>query len=146
MIHIVAGAAVWELFWWARRRRVRSEMYEAAAARAAELGRPLIVVGAPDGGMTSGYGCGDATVDLAGSSCPNSYAANICTGLPFDDDSAVIYVSCVLEYVDDYDAAMQELYRVSGGQLFLVRVEPWTATAFLYPGAKRRLRSNLSPQ
>jgi hypothetical protein len=45
----------------------------------------------------------------------------------------------VLEYVDDYDAALAELQRISGGHLYIVRVEPWTLAAYFYPGAKRTL-------
>jgi hypothetical protein len=52
-------------------------------------------------------------------------------------DSAVVYVSCVLEYVSDPEAALHELRRIAGTQenLFMVFVEPWTLTAALYPGA-----------
>lgn len=127
----------WELFWWARRRANRARIYEKAQRRARELGRKLVVVGAPDGGVTSGYGCGDVTVDLAPSKCPNSIQADVTKRLPFDDDSVVVVVMCVLEYVDDAGAALRELARISGGNLFVVRVEPWTLTSLLYPGAKR---------
>jgi hypothetical protein len=54
------------------------------------------------------------------------------------DDSAVVFVSCVLEYVSDPEAALRELDRMAGspGNLFLVFVEPWSLTAALYPGAR----------
>lgn len=89
--------------------------------------------------MTAGYGCGDFTVDLAPSRCPNSIQADITKKLPFNDDSVVVVVMCVLEYVSDANAALRELMRISGGNLFVVRVEPWTLTSLLYPGAKRTL-------
>lgn len=140
MLHFIAlGMAAWELGWWARRRGQRESKYNDAMNAARALGRPLVVVGAPDGGITSGYGCGDVTVDICDSSCPTSMKADITRPLPFAPNSVVIFVSCVLEYVDDYDAAMKELMRVSGGYLYIVRVEPWTLTAYLYPGAKRTL-------
>jgi ubiquinone/menaquinone biosynthesis C-methylase UbiE len=69
--------------------------------------------------------------------------ADITKQLPFHDNSVVVFVSCVLEYVDDVDAAIKELMRISGGHLYVVRVEPWTATAYLYPGAKRTLPETL---
>jgi hypothetical protein len=94
--------------------------------------------------VTAGYGCGDVSVDLADSSCPIHKRADITKRLPFDDNSAVVFVACVLEYVDDYEAAMRELQRVSGGQLYIVRVEPWTLTAYLYPGAKRTLTGDVA--
>jgi len=54
------------------------------------------------------------------------------------DDSAVVFVSCVLEYVSDPEAALHELRRMAGTRdnLFIVFVEPWTFTAALYPGAR----------
>lgn len=136
----LAGVAAWELGWWAKRRYNRSALYEQALACARRSGKPLVVVGAPDGGVTAGYGCGDITIDLFKSpSCPNSIAADITKGIPLPDNSAVVFVSCVLEYVDDYEAALRELVRVSGGNLYVVRVEPWTLTSFLYPHAQRTL-------
>jgi hypothetical protein len=135
---VLAAGAAWELGWWWRRRSLRATTYERAASEAKRLGRPLVVVGAPDGGVTSGYGCGDVTVDIVRSeSCPNPLVADITKPLPFKDDSVVIFVSCVLEYVEDSEVALRELCRVSGGHLFVVRVEPWTLTALFYPGAKR---------
>lgn len=139
MLPLLAAVAAWEGLWWLGRRDTRSRVFDRARARAEQLGRPLVVVGAPDGGVTAGYGCGDVTVDLAGSTCPNALAADIAKPLPFADDSVVVFVSCVLEYVDDYEGSMRELRRIAGEQLFIVRVEPWTLTAFLYPGAKRTI-------
>lgn len=89
--------------------------------------------------MTAGYGCGDITIDLAPSKCPNSIQADITQPLSIADDSVVVVVMCVLEYVSDVNAALAEINRISGGNLFVVRVEPWTLTSVLYPGAKRTL-------
>lgn len=131
--------ALWEGFWWARRSSRRLQMYRLALERAKITGKPLMVVGAPDGGMTGGYPCGDLTVDLEPSSCPNSVQLDITQPLPFFDDSYVIVVMCVLEYVKggDFLEVLRELDRVSGGDLFVVRVEPWTLTQFLYPNTVR---------
>lgn len=144
-LYALGAVAAWELGWWARRKSTRSSTYETAKARARALGKPFVVVGAPDGGVTSGYGCGDVTIDLAASSCPNSLQADITKPLPFADDSVVVFVSCVLEYVDDYPAAMRELRRIAGPNLYIVRVEPWTLTAYFYPGAKRTLPASILP-
>lgn len=145
LAQVAAGLTVWEIAWWAHRRRQRSVLYTRAATAARSLGRPLVVVGAPDRGTTSGYGCGDFSVDISDSSCPRHVIADVTKRLPFADDSVVVFVSCVLEYVSDLDAALAELRRVSGGWLYVVRVEPWTVTAHLYPGAKRSLPKNLEP-
>lgn len=131
--------AAWEGGWWLRRNAKRKSVFAEAAADAKASGRKFIVVGAPDMGATMGPGCGDVTIDIGTSSCSNFLQADITKPLPFADDSATIFVSCVLEYVDDYEAAMKELRRVAGNHLFAVYVEPWTLTAYLYPGTKRQL-------
>ena len=128
-----------------RRFEARQRAYQAAVRRASEAGRPLIVVGDPDAGahtrLLRAYGCGDRCIDLRG--CPRCevmQAADLTQG-PVEgiaDDSAVVYVSCVLEYVTDPEAALRELNRMAGSpdNLFLVFVEPWSLTAALYPGAR----------
>jgi len=141
-IVITAGAVtVWDFAWWLRRRARRAEVYKEARARADALQRPLVVIGAPDGGVTGGYECGDTTVDLAVSSCPHAIRADVTKPLPFADNSTVVFVSCVLEYVNDANAALNEIMRISGGEAYFVGVEPWCLTAYLYPGAKRTLPS-----
>ena len=128
-----------------RRFRARRLAFEAASRRAVQLGRPLIVVGDPDAGahtrLMRAYECGDLCIDLHGCPlCRSMKAADLTHG-PIDgiaDDSAVVFVSCVLEYVSDYEAALLELRRIAGASenLFLVFVEPWTLTAAIYPGAR----------
>lgn len=124
---------------------VRRRIFDAAARRASEVGRPLVVVGDPDGGMHTrikrAYGCGDMCIDKNGCPlCTMTKAADLTKG-PIDgiaDDSSVVFVSCVLEYVSDPEAALRELRRMAGSpeNLFFVFVEPWTLTAALYPGAQ----------
>jgi hypothetical protein len=146
---LLAGTAVWELGWWYRRRAMRTRLFSEAKNRATLLGRPLVVVGDPDGGVTAGYPCGDVTIDLrASSACPRYISADITKAIPLADDSAVVFVACVLEYVSDVDRALCELIRVAGtpANLFVVRVEPWTLTAFLYPGARRTITPGQLPQ
>jgi len=125
--------------------QARRETYDRAARRAATLHRPLVVVGDPDGGahtrLYRAYGCGDLCVDLNGCPlCKVVLVADITAGpLPgIADDSAVVFVSCVLEYVGDAAAAVHELQRIAGSpdNLFDVSVQPWTLTAALYPGAR----------
>jgi hypothetical protein len=128
-----------------RRFEARRRGFEAAAQRAAALGRVLVVVGDPDAGahtrLARAYDCGDLCVDLRG--CPRCQvmqAADLTAGpVPgVADDSAVVFVSCVLEYVSDPEAALRELQRMAGSRenLFIVFVEPWSLTAALYPGAR----------
>ena len=128
-----------------QRWKARRDLYNQAASRAAALGRPLVVVGDPDAGahtrLHRAYGCGDLCVDLRGCPrCPVVQVADIGAGpVPgVDDDAAVVFVSCVLEYVEDAPAAVRELERMAGSpeNLFAVSVQPWTMTAALYPGAR----------
>ena len=128
-----------------KRWQARRDAFDAASRRAQLLHRPLVVVGDPDAGahtrLYRAYGCGDLCVDLRGCPlCPVVQAADISAGpVPgLADNSAVVFVSCVLEYVEDAPAAARELLRIAGApeNLFLVSVQPWTLTASLYPGAR----------
>jgi len=141
----LGGALLTEIGMAFHRFEVRRRIFDSAARRASEVGRPLVVVGDPDAGMHTrlarAYGCGDLCIDKNGCPmCTVMKAADLTKG-PIDgiaDDSAVVYVSCVLEYVSDPEAALRELRRIAGSpdNLFLVFVEPWTITAALYPGAQ----------
>ena len=128
------------LRWDARRR-----LFAAAQRRALALGRPLVVVGDPDAGahtrLMRAYDCGDLCVDLHGCPrCPVMQFADLTAGpVPgVAADSAVVFVSCVLEYVADIHAAIAELQRMAGSadNLFVATVQSWTLTAALYPGAR----------
>ena len=127
--------------------RERSAAFQMAAERATALGRRLVVIGDPDAGMHTrlmrAYGCGDVCVDMNGCpGCPVTIVADITKGPIADiaDDSAVVFVSCVLEYVADLNAALREIARIAGSaeNVFVVTVQPWTLTARLYPGARWR--------
>ena len=128
-----------------RRFERRRRAFAAAARRAAELGRPLVVVGDPDAGahtrLMRAYDCGDLCIDLHGCPmCRVMQAADLTAGpVPgIANDSAVVFVSCVLEYVSDPEAALHELQRMAGSaeNLFIVFVDSWSLTAALYPGAR----------
>ena len=130
--------------------RERSLAFKTAAERADALGRRLIVIGDPDAGfhtrLMRAYGCGDVCVDMNGCPrCPVTVVADITKKVPgVDDDSAVVFISCVLEYVADLHAALAEILRIAGSHdnIFLVFVQPWTLTARLYPGARWRGAAN----
>lgn len=141
----LGGLAVTEGALAVQRWQERRQAYDRAARRAAELHRPLVVVGDPDAGahtrLFRAYGCGDLCVDLNGCPlCKVVQVADLATGpVPgISDDTAVVFVSCVLEYIGDAEAAVRELQRMAGSpeNLFTVAVQPWTLTAALYPGAR----------
>src|SRR5271165_1020720 len=122
---ILIGLAIWESAWWFRRNSVRKDLYNQAASLAKQLNKPLVVIGAPDLGSTPGPGTGDLIVDIRPSKYSNSIVCDITKGIPLADNSCVVFVSCVLEYVNDYTSAAQEIQRVSGGNYFIATVEPW---------------------
>lgn len=132
-VKAIAACCAWEGAWWTKRLIERRHVFDKAFAESRRLKRPLVVVGAPDGGITGGYPCGDFTVDLVKSACPNSIAADATKRLPFADNSVVVFECCTLECIPDFEAAVREIKRISGGHIFTVRVEPWTLTTMLYP-------------
>ena len=136
---VIGGAARWQ---------ERARVFEQAQRRAVATGRRLVVVGDPHAGMQTrilpAYGCGTVCLDLTG--CPGcppgvgvvaDIARDRISSVP--DDSAVVFISCVLEYVSDPGAAVRELLRMAGSQenLFVVSVQPWTLAATFYPGARQ---------
>lgn len=131
--------------WW--RWSTRAQLYELAAARARATGRRLVVVGAPGAGLHTrlfpAYGCGDVCVDLNGcASCAGGgITADITQGpvAGVADNTAVVFVACVLEYVSDPARAVDEIERMAGSteNVFIATVQGWTATAALYPGARQ---------
>lgn len=138
IIGLIAGEAIA----YERRRRKRREVFQAAADRAIALGRKLIVIGDPTGGVTHGdYGCGDLTLDLTGCpDCPNGKIHDLGQDvIPADNDSAVVYDSCTLSYVENFEYAWSEIKRVAGSpeNIFLVEVEPTALTAWFYPNPRR---------
>jgi len=122
----------------------RTRLFEEAKRRAATTGRRLVVVGDPDGGahtrLIRAYDCGDLCVDLTGCpSCAHGVALDITQGrIPLENDRAVVYCSCVLEYVSDPQAAWREMLRIAGSSenIFLVTVQKESLTSILYPDAK----------
>lgn len=139
------GLAAAESLFAAQRWQRRRTLFAAATRRALDLGRPLVVIGDPNAGahtsLMPAYGCGDLCIDLRGCPrCINHRAADITQGplAGVADDSAVAFVSCVLEYVDDLESARREILRIAGdpANIFVVTVQPWTFTAALYPGAR----------
>jgi hypothetical protein len=128
------------------RQNRRRQIWSQAIDRTNETKKHLIVIGDPDadnfaysdirdtlqGGnwKTMAYGYGDVCIDING--CPQvadkegrSIKGDLKDVLPtLATNSAVIFISCVLEYVDDLPTIAAELERISGGDLFIVNIEP----------------------
>lgn len=143
----LGGIATYELLTSFGRNQWRQEVWAQAVARSTKTQRQLVVIGDPRAGLHTrvlpAYGCGDVCVDMNGCpTCPTSLEVDITAGIKdLQDDSSVVFVSCVLEYVSDIQAAMAEIKRIAGSQdnIFFVFVDPYTLTGILYPGAKRRV-------
>lgn len=139
MIAALAGLmGLWEAAWWYKRCVDRNDVYRRARRHADLVGKPLLVIGAPDRGPTPSP-CGDIVLDLGPSRAPVAVQSDVSRRIPLPDDSVVAYVCCVLEYVDDLQSALQELRRVAQDRVYIVRVQPWTLTGLLYPGTRRSL-------
>jgi hypothetical protein len=124
----------------------RRRLYSMARARSLETGLPLLVIGDPHNGLASivtgpDYGCGDVCLDLTG--CPGCNASktkqlkgrleDILPTLADLGTGYVVYVSCVLEYVDDIDAVVGHLAAMDPRNLFIVSVEWYSPAAYFYP-------------
>lgn len=137
---VPAAIGVWEAAWWRRRVRDRYALYRRAKVHARAVGKPLLIVGAPDLGSTKGpLSADDLVIDIRQSGAPNAIRADITKRIPLPNDSVVVFVSCVLEYVTDLNAAMRELRRVARDRIYVCRVQPWTMAGFFYPGRRRCL-------
>jgi hypothetical protein len=130
------------------RHQRRGEIYELAKKRAKALGKPLIVIGDPHNGLGCTiwgpkYDLGDVMIDLFPcKKCEKNkktIKADMTEALKkFGSNSAVIYTSCVLEYVPEVEEAIAEIERVAGSHknIFAVHVQPYCLTAFSYPYPK----------
>lgn len=139
---IIAAVILYELFiilvW---RKVIRKRIYALAVARAKETGKRLFIIGDPNNDNKSvdgkaDYGCGDLCLDKETGCdlCPNGVKDSLEKFLPtLPDNSYVIFVSCVLEYVDNFEEVKKELMRVSGGDLFIVTLEPYTLKTNFFP-------------
>lgn len=133
-----------EIYQGALRQKDRQKIFKLAETRAKDLGRPLLVYGDPYYGIGSrffnmfmeGYGCGDETVDLTGCpQCPNGVKSDMLAHLKTKkSDSQVIFVSCVLEYIDDIEQTIEEMKRVAGSldNIFVVTVKSNSLSAYMY--------------
>jgi hypothetical protein len=147
----LAAAAAWRFrdVLFLRRRRKR-EMFARACARAAALGRLLVVVGDPASGapwerwvlhplLAPAYGYGDVCLDVSG--CPgaparvqtNARGTELCEALAsMAADEFVVFESGTLEYLRRLPEVVAHLRRVAGGNANIFTVRP-RGTTKTYP-------------
>jgi hypothetical protein len=134
-----------EIYQAKKRNSDRKAIFEMAEKRSIESKLPLIVIGDPYNGIYSrmygpAYTCGDICIDLTGCpKCPSKtmkMKGDIIQELKkLPDNSAVIFISCVLEYIDgDMDEAIKQIYRVSGGSnnIFITSVSSKSILTMLF--------------
>ena len=144
---LLAGTTAFEITQSMRRFRSRERLFDLARKRAALLGRPLVVIGDPDTGMHTrlarAYDCGELCVDLTGCpSCPFGARVDLNRErIPARDGSAVVFISCTLELVEDLPQAWREILRVAGDRrnVFVAHIQPRCLTAWFYPGVRWRI-------
>lgn len=129
----------------------RGTTFQQAQRRARELGRPLIVVGDPHRGIGSnfyywmgnswGYHIADQLIDTDPcEQCirdPRTIKSELGPALSEQpSDSAVIFISCMLEYIHPLEPTIQEVNRVAGGpsNIFVVYTDRWSLAGISYPG------------
>lgn len=128
------------------RRERRRAVYALAARRAAELGKPLLVLGDPDGGLIHhalgrDFQCGDLCVDPKGCGiCPDWLQGRAEDALAnLQPNSHVIFDPGAFAKADSGTAIASQMLRVAGPDVFMADAGPWTLTAFFGPRRKRRL-------
>lgn len=127
----------------------RYKYYQEAVARSLKINKPLIVIGDPHNGIGSkmhgpAYGTGNYIIDISGCSagiCPTIEQDMTQALKSFDDNSCVIFVSCVLEYLEknQIKEAIQQLKRVAGSldNLFVVTVGTSSYSSYFYSYGNR---------
>lgn len=109
----------------------RKLYYKQAYQKSQSSEKPLMVIGDPSSGnvltQKTGhqYGCGDICIDIMGCpKCTNQIKRDLTEILPkFKNNSHVIFVSCVLEFIPNLKTIYKELKRVSGNDLYIVYVK-----------------------
>lgn len=128
-------------FWfvYVLRSQKRKIIFDLAKQKAKETCKPLLVLGNPHADNYSfskaDYGCGDMCVDLTGCPlCINYTKEKLENYLPkLADNSYVVFASCILEYVDNLPEIKKQLERISGGDLFIVNIEPNSLKTKFFP-------------
>jgi len=143
IIIVISVILIYEFLHGLYRQYQRNYIYKIAKNVSNELKKPLVVIGDPYNGVGSniynlfmdGYECGDETIDITGAPlCENGKKIDLLSYLKLQpSNSKILFISCVLEYVDDLDEIIEELYRVSyNNNIFIVTVNEYSLFAYIY--------------
>ena len=140
IIYILILIIIYELIITFIRKLKRRQIFKLAQERSISTGKPLLVIGDPYNGLASiitgtDYDCGDLCIDLTGCpKCENKLKIKLEDFvLDYNLDDYIIYISCVLEYVDDIDLIVDKLNNLNPDNLFIVNVEYYSLVAYFYP-------------
>ena len=140
MIYFIVFLIVYEIVICILRKIKRRTVYAKAKQRAHQTGKKLLVIGDPYNGLASkttgcDYGCGDLCMDLTGCpNCPKTMKGRLeDTITDVNLNEYIIYISCVLEYVDYIEYIQTFLDKVDPEDLFVVNVEWYSLMAYFYP-------------
>jgi hypothetical protein len=140
IVYIIIILIVYEVIICFSRKVKRRVMYKRAKERAKKTGKKLLVIGDPHNGIASkttgcDYGCGDVCLDLTGCpNCPVSIKGRLEDTIgTINLDEHIVFISCVLEYVDDLDFIKNHLDKMDQNDLFVVNVEWYSLMAYFYP-------------
>jgi hypothetical protein len=146
---LVAAASAREIYLtFGPNREERRTLYQAAAAKAKELGKPLVVLGDPDAGLIHhflgrDYQCGTICVDPqgCGACTTQQIAGNVTMALQsMGANSAVIFDGGgVFPFADDGYELANQIKRVAGQNVYMFDVGRWTLTSWFEPKRKRTL-------
>jgi hypothetical protein len=123
-----------------KRKINRRRIFSLAKERSIKTGLPLLVVGDPYNGLASivtgiDYGCGDICIDLTGcNKCPSKIKEKLENVVQrIDLNGYIVFISCVLEYVDDLPLIVSYLNKMDPKNLFIVSVEWYCLMSRFYP-------------
>ena len=129
---VLGGVAAWEACTAMAGKIRRRQAFKAAYAAARMRGKPLLIVGEPDGE----YPCGDVVIDIReGSVCPRYVKASVEDLSMFASGQfGACLCSHVLEHVCDPGRALSELQRVAD-EVHVVYPRAHRLVTWLLPGS-----------
>jgi len=131
---------IYEILLMIKRKMNRRYLYKKAQKRAREQNKKLLVIGDPYNGLASittgiDYDCGDLCIDVTGCElCKNKLKSRLEDAIQtINLNEYVMYISCVLEYVDDLPLILNYLNKIDKNDRYIVTVEWYSLSAYLYP-------------
>jgi len=122
----------WELAFLSFERYDRSNLFEKARREARQRTKLFLVIGDPK----NRHGCGDVTIDWEGApGCSNVFKDDLHDLSRFPDNYfGSTFVGHVMEHVSDPFIVMNEITRVTEGNVYVAYPRWFNLMSWLYPG------------